>query len=86
MEAASLEGRLSPILGPLLPFLITLWVPEMSSLAPLTFAADLTSVLRTGATGYLLKLEDIVAFTSPVGWGVKGRELWLTETQGPVGP
>lgn len=79
MEAARLEGRLSLILGPLLPFVNTLQVPETSFLALLTFTAHLTSVtiLRVGTIGCLSELEGKVTLPSPVG-------RRLTEPQGSI--
>lgn len=74
LKAASLEGRPSLILGPLLPFLSSLQVSKTSFLAFLTFAAHLTSVwsLRVGTTGCLSELEGTVALPSPVSREVGG--------------
>ena len=66
MEAATLEGRLWLILGPLLPFLSALQVPETSFLAPLTFRTHLISVLPLAV---LSAWEGTVALPSPVGQG-----------------
>lgn len=63
-------------------------ISETSFLVPLTFTALLTSALslRVEAIGCLSELEGTEALPSPVNRWVSGRELLMTEPQGPVDP
>lgn len=74
VEASRLEGRPSLILGPLLPFLSALQVPETSFLALSTFRTHLISVLslKAGAAGCFVSIGGHCGLTFPCGAGSSG--------------